>query len=127
MQKNLCHGPKIYSRKPFQGIQYSIKGLFDIGTCPKKSGLSVAMQPYKDNQLISVTTADHFNVVKHTLTHTHKQADQVIIMLNTFEDMCVAWYQHGKIFGTTLAGLELESWILSMDQTFRPQSRGLHQ
>ena len=25
---------------------------------------------------------------------------------------------HGKIFGTTLAGLELDSWILSMDQTF---------
>ena len=36
-----------------------------------KSGLSVAMEPYKDNQLISVTAADHFNVVKHT--HTNRQ------------------------------------------------------
>ena len=29
-----------------------------------------------------------------------------------FEDFCVARYRHGKIFGTTLAGLKLDSWIL---------------
>ena len=33
-----------------------------------------------------------------------------------YEDFCAARYRHGKIFGTTLAGLELDSWILSMDQ-----------
>ena len=103
MQKNLCHGPKLYSRKPFQGSQYSIKELFDIGTCPMTSGLSAAMEPYKDNQLIFVTAADHSNAVEHT--HT-QQAGQLIIILNMFEDFCVARYRHGKIFGTTLAGLK---------------------
>ena len=42
------------------------------------------------------------------------------------EDLCVARYcRHGEISGTTLAGLKLDRWILSINQTFRPQSRGL--
>ena len=36
------------------------------------------------------------------------------------EDFCVARYcRHGEISGTTLAGLKLDRWILSINQTFR--------
>ena len=38
----------------------------------------------------------------------------------------MARYRESKIFGTTLAGLNLDSWILSVDQMFWPLSRGIH-
>ena len=50
----------------------------------------------------------------------HRQEKGIITISENF---CVARYcHHGEISGTTLAGLKLERWILSINQTFRPQS-----